>query len=227
MIDTKDPIVSGFEELFRNRNSAELSEEDKLAAYVNAAALVGFALPVEQPAMSPKSKAAALRALAGRVRASAALINYGADDGFRAQDLAAEIEAMAGGDSPRLLASEGRRGYRPNAVRLAVLQIKALEWIEFFAGADVGAAKRQLLVCDAFGTTWAAMARWRGPLQTRFGKAMVAKKLADAFAAGARSLTDWAPEGMEAFYDPWWICAHHGPRTDGMSYLTELGYQPK
>lgn len=89
-----------------------------------------------------------------------------------------ELQAIAGGDTPRLFApAKGKQGLNNNKFRLAQHKLRALVWERFLQSIGNSPGDSQNAVASAFGCPWGTIYAWRGPVaeylgQDRFDKAM-------------------------------------------------------
>lgn len=167
----------------------EPDDFDGVAAYVVAGALVrardwcGREL-MERATLS-NVRIGGLEQLAKRLRLVAPILDTPSVDGFSIYDLISEIEAVAAGDGPRLLARRPEMyGTKPNAFRLMRWRLQALMWWAYLDGRADKPKDRNKALQDAFGADSDAIRKWRGPCEEAFGADMVAHRLSQAERAG-------------------------------------------
>ena len=160
----------------------------------------------------PRQRQAGMKHLAKTLWLADAFFRSSPFDPVNLKAAALEASAVAAGDEPRLFArikvAERRR---PNAYRLAFLQLKALEWERVLKARGRGAADRHALIQGAFrGTDWSAITKWSIPCRRELGDALVDSALRFA-EKGGPTLTEIAYSLDET----------EAVRLDGRAYVEE------
>jgi hypothetical protein len=125
-----------------------------------------------------------------------------------------EVHLIASGDKPTIFAQLAKRkGRRSNAAALAFYQLRALEWEARLDELGMPAAERQSLVASAYGQTWEAIVKWKGPLASALGVDAFAYRLAVA-RRESRAFADTFGTGV----------AIDDIERDGAAYIRALGH---
>lgn len=130
----------------------------------------------------------------------------GVGDGIA--DVAREAHFVANGDKPQLFAPiGGKQGKRNSTYKIAVCELRALEWEAYFLDRGEPAGSYQKRIASAYGAEWGTLMKRRKPLEAFFGKDLVDYKLAVA----QRLATSGQPLGIL--------------EVDGAQYLVAKGYR--
>lgn len=122
-----------------------------------------------------------------------------------------ELEAIAGGDAPRLFSQLAAiSGRRTNTYRLALRQAAAFGWEKYLSQMGKSAAQRQAEIQLAFGATWDAIRKWKPVIVATLGPDAIERQMRWATAAASAS-TGEQQETYPAML-----------RADGQAYQDEL-----
>jgi hypothetical protein len=117
--------------------------------------------PVFARAMKSAEQGEGLLRLANRVQMLAPIIgdNWPAD--FTFDDVVNDLFAIANGDAPRVLKSDGKQGRFHNAHALVEAKLDAHGWYKVLGLLKMKAADRQSLIIASYSITLDAFKKWR------------------------------------------------------------------
>ena len=124
---------------------------------------------------------ARLLCLADRVALFSPPIDAVPRDRLSLGNLSAEFRAIAHGDKAQITEPASFHGMRePNAFRLALHKLRALQWDAFLAAHNNSIADRHNAIADAYKSQWTAIYRWRKSIEKLLGNEWTAMSIKDA-----------------------------------------------
>ncbi len=121
---------------------------------------------------------ARLLCLADRVALFSAPIGSGVHGRLSLANLSAELRAIAHGDKAQITEPAPFHGMKaPNAFRLALHKLRALQWDVFLAAKKHSPAERHNAIGGAYRSQWTAIYRWRGSIEKLFGEEWTTMKI--------------------------------------------------
>jgi len=130
-------------------------------------------------AMRTAENGQGLLLLANRVAQLEPLLADEWPEDFTFSDLKEELFAIANGDAPRIIKSEGKQGRFRNAHALLERKLECRGWYKVLGELDVRAAERQALVMECYGISNDAFQKWRQEAKDKLGSDYVERFLHD------------------------------------------------
>lgn len=101
-----------------------------------------------------------------------------ARDRLTLANLSEELRAIAHGDKAQITEPAPFHGMKaPNAFRLALHKLRALQWDAFLAAKKYSPAERHNAIGDAYRSQWTAIYRWRGSIEKLLGQEWTTMKI--------------------------------------------------
>ena len=124
---------------------------------------------------------ARLLCLADRVALFSPPIDAVPRDRLSLGNLTAELQAIAHGDKAQITEPAPFHGMKaPNAFRLALHKLRALQWDAFLAAHGNTPAERHNAIAEAYKSQWTAIYRWRESMEKLLGEEWTAWSIASA-----------------------------------------------
>ena len=121
---------------------------------------------------------ARLLCLADRVALFSPPIGAVARDRLTLANLSEELRAIAHGDKAQIVEPAPFHGMKaPNAFRLALHKLRALQWDAYLAAKKHSPAERHNAIGGAYRSQWTAIYRWRGSIEKLFGEEWTTMKI--------------------------------------------------